>query len=113
MHIPCTTHVMYFGLNFLAQKQTLNFQRKQIAAITYEKGQEDEEERDDSDHNDISPPKKLASGIREFMETALSKCIPKGKRESLAKEYPQPDIPEAKIPRVQKCAGENDSRLQR
>lgn len=53
---------------------------------SYEKGKEDKEEKEDFDDYDISPPKKLTSGIRDFLETALSKCIPKHKRECLANE---------------------------
>ena len=57
--------------------------------------------RDDvMDYYDSTPVTHLTPGVKEFMERAFTKSIPKRKRLHLAKEYPRPDTMVTKVPKL-------------
>ena len=62
--------------------------------------QEESDEADKDLNNSLAPVKALTPGVKEFMETAFSKCIPRAKRRRLASDYPRPDITVTKVPRM-------------
>ena len=52
------------------------------------------------DYYDSAPVPHLTPGVKEFMEAAFTKSIPKAKRCRLSKEYPHPDTPVTKVPKL-------------
>ena len=52
------------------------------------------------DYYDSAPVTHLTPGVKEFMEKAFTKSIPKAKRRCLSKEYPRPDTPVTKVPKL-------------
>lgn len=72
---------------------------------SYYEGAEDldEDEADGNDPKDYyasGPAKVMAEEVKSFMNTTFRKCIPKRKRTEMAKEYPRPDMPAAKVPKM-------------
>lgn len=62
---------------------------------------EDTEDRvEDSDYYNSAPVTHLAPNSKEFVEKALTRSIPRAKRQKLAKEYPRPNTPAAKVPKL-------------
>lgn len=73
-----------------------------ILNLSGEEGDEEEEE-DNFDPDSFymsSSPTRLAEPVQKFMQSALKHCIPKRKRRQLGSEYPRPDLPAAKVPKL-------------
>ena len=69
--------------------------------LSEEDGDEEEEDNFDPDSFYMSSsPSKLAEPVQRFMQSALKRCIPKRKRRELGTEYPRPDKPAAKVPKL-------------
>ena len=67
-------------------------------------GEEDipghEEKEEDLDYYDSAPVMRLEPKVKEFVEKAYSRCIPRAKRRRLTREYPRPDTPATKVPKL-------------
>lgn len=55
---------------------------------------------EDLDYYSPAPVKALTPRVKEFPETAFSRCIPRAKRRHLTMEYPRPDITATKVPKM-------------
>ena len=74
-----------------------------LSNLSGEDGDEEEEEEDNFDPDSFytsSSPAKLAEPVQKFMQSALKHCIPRRKRRQLGSEYPRPDLPAAKVPKL-------------
>ena len=48
----------------------------------------------------FSSTSKLAEPVSKFVQSALRRCIPKRKRRELDNQYPRPDMPATKVPKL-------------
>lgn len=48
----------------------------------------------------MAPVKKVEPKVKEFVEKAFSRCIPRPKRRKLTRDYPRPDTPATKVPKL-------------
>ena len=60
----------------------------------------DQEEDDDLEYYGSGPTTPLPPNVKEFLDATFSKCIPRKKRRRLASEYPRPDTPSTKVPKM-------------
>ena len=69
-------------------------------SIWNEEEEEDEEDTFDPENFYSSAASKLAEPVHKFVQSSLKRCIPKQKRQELAEDYPRPNIPAAKVPKL-------------
>lgn len=61
---------------------------------------EEDDEAGDTNYYTSTPASNLAEDVKLFLNTTFRRCIPKKRRLEMAKEYPRPDMPATKVPRL-------------
>ena len=77
--------------------------RRKVSSPEPSESEEEENEEDPFDPESLyssSSPSKLAEPVSKFVQSALRRCIPKRKRRELDNQYPRPDMPATKVPKL-------------
>ena len=77
--------------------------RRKVSSPEPIESEEEEDEDDPFDPESLyssSTPSKLAEPVSNFVQSALKRCIPKRKRRELDSQYPRPDMPATKVPKL-------------